>query len=153
MNKHPSKAEIAEQLMTRPEGATMDEILAATGGSWQYTAKRRLEARGYTIKTRKEGRLKRYFAEPPSTLTYEATLTSKGQVTVPKEVRERLGLRAGRKVRFSLEDGERVTMEPAGHSISDLFGILGKPPRSATLEEMDEAIARGAVERYLRSTR
>lgn len=153
MNKPLSKAEIAEQLMTRPEGATMDEILAATGGSWQYTAKRRLEARGYTIRTAKEGRVKRYFAEPPEVLECEATLTSKGQVTIPKAVRERLRLRSGQKVRFILQKDGRVELAPQTHRLSDLFGILGKPPRSVTLEEMDEAIKRGAVERYLRSTR
>jgi AbrB family looped-hinge helix DNA binding protein len=153
MNGPVSKVKIAEQLMTRPEGATMEEILAATGGSWQYNVKPRLEARGYTIKKRKEGRRNRYFAEAPEGTTYEAALTSKGQVTIPKEVREQLGLHTGQKVRFKVEDNSRATMEKAGHSILDFVGILPKPKRAATLEEMDEAIARGAVERYLRSKR
>jgi AbrB family looped-hinge helix DNA binding protein len=74
-------------------------------------------------------------------------------VTIPKEVRERMGLRAGRRVRFTLENDSRATMEPAGHSILDFVGILPRPKRAATLKEMDEAIKRGAVERYLRSKR
>jgi hypothetical protein len=43
-----------------------------------------------------------------------------------------------------------VTSE--GSKLSDLFGILGKPPRSLTLKEMDEVIAQAAVDRYLRSS-
>lgn len=151
MNRPLSKVEIAVQLMTRSEGATMDEILKATGGSWQYGAKRRLEARGYKVSVRKEGRLKRYFAEPPVVTTYEAAMTSKGQLTIPKEVRERLGLRAGRRVRFTIENGDRAILEPAGSSILDFVGVLPRPARAATLEEMDEAVARGAAKRFLRS--
>lgn len=153
MDENRSKIQTAELLMTRPEGATMDEILAATGGSYQYNAKRRLEARGYRIKTRKEGRLTRYWAEAPHGRAFEATVTSKGQVTIPKEVREHLGVRAGGKLQFTLEADGRVVVRPASLSISRLFGILGKPPRSATLEEMDEAIRKAAVDRYLRSKR
>jgi len=148
-----SKIAIAERLMTRPQGATMDEILAETGGSFQYNAKRRLEARGYLIKTRREGRSLRYFAIPPEARSYEVTVTSKGQLTVPKEVRERLGLRAGGKLRLMHEAGDRVVMAPADISLKQLFGMLGKPPRSVSIEDMDEGIRRGAVERYLRSKR
>jgi AbrB family looped-hinge helix DNA binding protein len=153
LNKPLSKIETATRLMTRPEGATMDEILAATGGSYQYNAKRRLEARGYAVTTRREGRATRYFAVPPAAPVHEATVTSQGQVTIPKEVRERLALRKGKKLRFILRDDGRVEIAPATLKLSDLIGILGKPPRSATLEEMDEAVAQGAVERFLRSTR
>ena len=151
MASKTSKIATAERLMSRPQGATMDEILAETGGSFQYNAKRRLEARGYTIKSRREGRSLRYFAIPPATRTFEVTVTSKGQLTVPSEVRERLGVRAGGKLRLVHEADDRVVITPANLSLSRLFGILGKPPRSATLEEMDEAIRQGAVERYLRS--
>ena len=131
---------IAEQLLVRPHGATMDEIIAATGGP-QYNVLKKLE------------RSTRYFASPPGEPCFEATVTSQGQVTIPKEVREHLKLRSGQKVRFVLKGDGRVEIAPKSHSITDLFGILGKPPRSATIEEMDEAIGRGAVERYLRSTR
>jgi len=57
---------IAEQMMTRPDGATMDEIVAATGGP-QYNVLRRLEGRGYRIRKVKEGRATRYFAKAPAT--------------------------------------------------------------------------------------
>lgn len=152
MNEHIPGTKLAEQLVTQPSGATMAEIIAATGGP-QYNVLKRLAARGYRVSKVKEGRETRYFAEAPATPSYEATVTSKGQVTLPKEVRESLRLRAGDKVRFTLDDAERIVVERAELSIRDLFGILGKPRRSATLEQMDEAVRRHAVERYLRSKR
>ena len=141
---------IAERLITRPDGATMDEIIAATGGP-QYNVLKRLEARGYRLRKVKEGRETRYFAEAPASPSYEATVTGKGQITLPKEVRERLRLRDGGKVRFTFEDGDRIVVTNGGPRLSDLFGILGKPPRSLTLEEMDEVIQQTAVDRYLRA--
>jgi len=78
-------------------------------------------------------------------------VTDKGQITIPLEVRERLRLRRGSKVRFVVEDGGRATIAPVETRLSDLVGLLGKPKRSATLEEMDEAIRKGAVDRYLRA--
>lgn len=140
---------IAEQLMTRPDGATMDEIAAATGGP-QYNVLRRLEGRGYRIRKVKEGRTTRYFAEAPERPSYEATVTDKGQVTIPKEIRERLNLRTGARIRFSVEDG-RTVVTRVGTKLADLFGILGKPPRSATLEQMDQAVRDAAVAKYLRA--
>lgn len=152
MNENVPAAKVAERLIGRPEGATMDEIIAATGGP-QYNVLKRLEGRGYTIRKTKQGRTTRYFADPPAAPSYEATVTSQGQVTIPKELRERLGVHAGGKLQFIVESDDRVVVRPAELSIRRLFGILGKPPRSATLEEMDEGIRQAAVERYLRSRR
>src|SRR2546428_12036556 len=150
MDERVTKTKVAERLLTRPAGATMREIIAATG-SPQYNELKRLAARGYTVRKTKEGNETRYFAAPPVAPSFEATVTSKGQVTLPKEIRERLGARTGGKVRFTVEDGNRIAMTRAGHSIRDLFGMLGKPPRSATIEQMDEAIRRAVVDRYLRA--
>jgi AbrB family looped-hinge helix DNA binding protein len=130
----------------------MDEIVAISGRT-QYNTLKKLQGHGYRIRKLKEGGGTRYFAEPPNALSFDATVTSNGQVTIPKAVRETLGLRAGGKVRFTFEDGNRVHMAPAGHRLSDLFGILGKPPRSVTLEQMDEAIGQAAAERHARSKR
>jgi AbrB family looped-hinge helix DNA binding protein len=151
VNKPLSKIETAERLMKRPEGATMDEILAATGGSYQYNAIRRLEARGYAVKTRREGRSKRYFAKPPANPGYEAVVTAKGQITIPKEVRDALRLKPGQKVRFAIGDGGRATLTPVYRRLADLAGFLGKPRKSASLEEIDEGIGRAIAERYFRA--
>ena len=75
-----------------------------------------------------------------------ATLTGKGQITVPKQVRDQLHLSAGDRVRF-LTDGEgRVVMIPATIPITELRGCLPAPKRAVTLAEMDEAIAAVANE-------
>lgn len=150
MDERVSKAKVTERMLTRPGGATMRDIIAATGGP-QYNELKRLEARGYTIRKAKEGNETRYFASAPAVLAYEAVVTGKGQVTIPKEIRENLGVRPGGKLRFSVEEDGRVTVDRWGSRLSDLVGILGKPKRSATLEEMDEAIRQGAVNRFLRA--
>jgi AbrB family looped-hinge helix DNA binding protein len=152
MNEQVSSPRVAERLLTRPAGATMAEIIAATGGS-QYNLLRVLEARGYQIRRRKEGRLTRYFATPPVVRSYAATVTSKGQVTIPKEVRESLRIRSGQTVRFVIDEGERASITPEPARLADLAGALGKPPRSVTPHEIEEAIRRGAVARFRRTSR
>ena len=152
MNVNTSATAMARQMLTRPEGATMAEIIEATGAP-QYNELKRMQARGYRIRRVRQGNATRYFAEAPAALSFESTITSNGQVTIPREVRQRLGLHAGGKVRFSVENGNRAVVTPAGHRLSDLFGMLGRPPRSLTLEEMDEAIGRAAVERFAKSKR
>jgi antitoxin PrlF len=151
MNKHVPGTKLAERLVTQPGGATMAELIAATGGP-QYNVLKRLEARGYRLRKVKEGRETRYFADAPAARHYEATITGKGQVTLPKEVREHLQVRDGDKIRFTLDgDGRRVVATRGGPRLSDLFGVLGKPPRSLTLKEIDETIAQAAVDRYMRA--
>ena len=150
MDQHRPATKLAEELLSGPGGATMAEIIKATGGP-QYNVLTKLEGRGYSIRKVKEGRTTRYFATPPTAPSFEATVTRQGQMTIPKDVRERLGVPVGGKLRLVLESDGRVVLTPADLSIKRLFGILGKPRRSATLEEMDEAIRQGAVERYLRS--
>lgn len=150
MDQRRPATKLAEELLSEPGGATMAEIIKATGGP-QYNVLTKLEGRGYSIRKVKEGRTTRYFATPPTAPSFEATVTRQGQITIPKDVRERLGVRVGGKLRLVLESDGRVVLTPADLSIKRLFGILGKPRRSATIEEMDEAIRQGAVERYHRS--
>ena len=74
-----------------------------------------------------------------------ATLTSKGQLTLPKEVRSALGVGPGDKVDFvRMEDGNFAVL-PATASVKSLKGLLPKPRKAVTLEDMDKAIARGAA--------
>jgi AbrB family looped-hinge helix DNA binding protein len=70
----------------------------------------------------------------------EAKMTSKGQITLPKEIRTKLGLRQGDRVRFVIEDDGRVRLLPAKRDISELVGIVPAPKRSLSLDEMDEAV-------------
>ena len=75
----------------------------------------------------------------------ESKVTSKGQTTLPRAVRSKLGLEAGDTVRY-IVSGERVQILKARHA-SDLGGMLYRPgQRRVSLEEMDDAIAEGAAE-------
>lgn len=73
-----------------------------------------------------------------------ATVTSKGQVTLPAEARRRLGIRAGTRLEFIVKDDERLEVVRVGGSVRDLKGLLPRPARKLSLGEMDEAIAKGA---------
>ena len=74
----------------------------------------------------------------------ESGITSKGQTTLPKAVREALSVQAGDRVRYIIQDGE-VRIVPV-RPVSRLFGILRHDGPAATLEDMDRAIAEGAYE-------
>jgi antitoxin PrlF len=69
-----------------------------------------------------------------------ATITSKGQTTIPKAVRQHLKLKVGDRVEFVIERDGRVVLVPASLDIGALNGVLAPAPRRVTLEEMDEAI-------------
>ena len=75
----------------------------------------------------------------------EARMTSKGQITVPKAVRVRLNLKPGDRVLFVVEDDGTARLRAVNKSISSLTGVLPPPKRKATVEEIEEAIGRGAV--------
>jgi antitoxin PrlF len=72
-----------------------------------------------------------------------ATLTSKGQITIPKGVREDLGLKTGDRVEFRKSPGGGVRMEVRRTRLRDLAGLLHrKGRRPLSVREMDDAIAR-----------
>ncbi len=77
-----------------------------------------------------------------------ATITSKGQTTIPKEIRDALGLHAGDKIDFIIDaDGKKATVLPVTLDARALRGILKpKRKRRVTLGEMEAAIASGAAE-------
>jgi len=68
-------------------------------------------------------------------------MTSKGQITIPKEVRDELGLLPGTKVTFTIDEHRRCVLSPVRISARSVRGILKREGRPAvTLEEMDEAL-------------
>ena len=87
--------------------------------------------------------------KPPRTPTLLATLTSKGQITLPKEIRDRLGLDAGSMLDFQLLADNTITARAITPDARRLRGLL-KSPRAAplTVEQMDEGIARHLAEKY-----
>ena len=75
----------------------------------------------------------------------ESKVTARGQTTLPRDVRAALGLEVGDSVRYIVENG-RVQMLKARH-VRELAGMLRRPgQRTVSLEEMNEAIAVGAIE-------
>ena len=77
-----------------------------------------------------------------------ATLTSKGQITIPANVRKALKVDAGDRVEFVEIEAGRFEFFAATRSVKDLKGMFGKPARSVSIEAMNKAIAkRGAAAR------
>jgi AbrB family looped-hinge helix DNA binding protein len=72
-----------------------------------------------------------------------ATLTSKGQITLPKPIRELLRLDTGDTVEFIVAENGEVQVRAGRYDVRDLRGLLRKPGRKAvSLEAMDDAIRR-----------
>lgn len=83
-----------------------------------------------------------------------ATLTSKGQTTIPKEIRERLRLKPGSRMLFHVDVDGRVVVASADQGIDAIYGLLHRPGRRPlSIAEIDAAIAKGAVERVMKGVR
>ena len=81
----------------------------------------------------------------------ESALTVKGQITIPKSIREHLHVGPGDRVKFFVHPDGTVVLLPK-LPISALRGLL-RTSRRATAEEMDKAITAAALDRYRRATR
>ena len=76
----------------------------------------------------------------------ESTVTSKGQTTLPKAVREALGILPGDRVRYIILDNNEVRIIPV-RPLSRLFGALKHEGPPVTLEDMERAVEEGATDR------
>lgn len=74
-----------------------------------------------------------------------ATMSTKGQLVLPKEIRDQLKLEAGDKIDFQIEAEDRVILRPVKKSLSALEGFLPKPAKPVSLAEMDETIAESGL--------
>ena len=73
-----------------------------------------------------------------------STLTSKGQITVPKAIRDHLSLEAGDRVDFMINEDGTVEVRALERPIDELYGFLRQPGVAAgSLEQIDEAVAEG----------
>jgi antitoxin PrlF len=77
-----------------------------------------------------------------------ATVTSKGQITIPAEVRQALHVETGDRVEFvQIEPGQFMVVA-ANRSVTELKGMFGKTAKTVSIEDMNRAIAaRGAAAR------
>ena len=66
------------------------------------------------------------------------TMTTKGQVTVPREIRDRLGLKSGDKIAFTMLSDGTVVMRPKTRRLADLAGSLARPGQlKVAVEDMN----------------
>lgn len=82
-----------------------------------------------------------------ATIWLQSTVTSKGQTTIPKELRDALSIKEGTPLRWKLENGI-LTVRPKTKRLEDFVGVLGPPPngRHMTIEEMNDAIGEAVAE-------
>lgn len=71
----------------------------------------------------------------------EATLTSKGQITIPKAVRDTLKLHVGDRLEFLVDPDGSVRIVPATRSVMELKALLPRSKRALSLEQIDAVIA------------
>ncbi|HMF95868.1 MAG TPA: AbrB/MazE/SpoVT family DNA-binding domain-containing protein [Vicinamibacterales bacterium] len=78
-----------------------------------------------------------------------ATLTTKGQITIPREVRDHLGVDAGDRLSFVVQDDGSVVVKPLTRHVRELGGLLFRAGRRPVpVAEMDEGIARRARTKF-----
>ncbi len=75
-----------------------------------------------------------------------ATVTSKGQITLPKAIRESLGVERGDQIEFVEGRQGEIHIRPLKYRLEDLGGFLSRPgTRRAAVREMDDAVRDGAA--------
>ncbi len=78
-----------------------------------------------------------------------AKITSKGQITIPKSIRDSLHLSAGDRVAFELNSPEEATFRPITKSVDDAYGMLKKPGQKAiSVKQMHEAVVENMRKRH-----
>jgi AbrB family looped-hinge helix DNA binding protein len=78
-----------------------------------------------------------------------AKLTTKGQVTIPKEIRESLKLQTGDKIEIVLTDDQEAVIRPVSKKVDEIFCRLHRPGRiSISTADMDKVVKRKLKENY-----
>jgi antitoxin PrlF len=76
-----------------------------------------------------------------------ATVTTKGQITIPKEVRDAMGIEAGDRVEFVAEEKGVYKVVAATKDVRHLKGLVPKPAMPVSVEEMNRAVVRAPSRR------
>ncbi|MCR9134229.1 MAG: AbrB/MazE/SpoVT family DNA-binding domain-containing protein [bacterium] len=80
-----------------------------------------------------------------------ATITSKGQITIPKKIRDELNLKAGDVLNFETESNSKITISVGKKHYSEIIGKFNykkTKPEGLTPEEMDEGVAEYFRKKY-----
>lgn len=75
-----------------------------------------------------------------------ATITSKGQLTLPKKIRDELKINAGDKIEFFIRHDGHIECVPLKSPVTKLKGILPKLSKTVTIDEMNQAVAEGSTD-------
>ena len=76
-----------------------------------------------------------------------ARISSKGQITIPKDIRSLLDLHSGDKINFIVDESGEVRFLPATQDVSTLKGIIAKPKKAVSVEEMKASVKARASRR------
>jgi antitoxin PrlF len=82
-----------------------------------------------------------------------ATLTSKGQITVPKEIREALGVKTGDRLGFRVKDDGTIVILAETVNLADLRGAIRPRVRGVRIEDMQAAVHSAVKTRAQRKAR
>lgn len=74
-----------------------------------------------------------------------ATVTSKGQITIPKEVRDALGIATGDRVEFVAQEKGVYKVVAATRDVRHLKGLVAKPATPVTVQAMNRAVAKASA--------
>jgi AbrB family looped-hinge helix DNA binding protein len=88
----------------------------------------------------KEALTGRFIAVNPGSRAHTTKVTSKGQITVPKPIREHLNLTKGDRIEFLIGINGKVTIMPATADVRQLKGMVAKPAKTVTVADMNKAI-------------
>jgi antitoxin PrlF len=69
-----------------------------------------------------------------------ATITSKGQITIPVDIRSGLNLRSGDRINFILDESGKVSFLPITKNVSSLKGIIAAPEVAVSIEDMKSVV-------------
>lgn len=70
-----------------------------------------------------------------------STITSKGQTTIPKNIREKLNLMTGDSIEYYVNNDNSITLYHSDLDISSIYGLMRKPSKKVSIEDMKRAVS------------
>lgn len=77
----------------------------------------------------------------------KSSITAKGQTTIPKPIRDHLALKTGDRIEYLIKENGKVEIIPINVDVEELAGILPKPKKKVSLEEIDKAIRKRIIKK------
>ena len=91
-------------------------------------------------RSRKEAKTGVFLDTHSGSRSHTTKITTKGQITVPKPIREHLKLAKGDRIEFLIGVNGKVTIMPATADVRELKGMVAKPAKTVTVADMNQAI-------------